>query len=236
MAVAVSGACLYYATRGTDWTTVGRLLASADPLWVLAVGVVSVKPRRINAPSGVLGILVGQSDKGPRVDQVLDGTSAARAGLRVNDVVLRINNRDVTTREALIDLVGGYRPGDRVHLRVRRGDEVLDISTTLGNRTVSSRRDFQNRLGGELSERRGGFQQAFQHDTVLRPRECGGPVVDLDGRVVGVNIARAERVASYAIPTPVVLDVLGKLMPPAVAEEQPPASQPSRVTAARPVR
>jgi len=31
----VSGACLYFATRGTDWTHVGNTLASAHPLWII---------------------------------------------------------------------------------------------------------------------------------------------------------------------------------------------------------
>jgi serine protease Do len=221
---------------------VGSFLATAGTAGEpLAIGVLSVGPRTIAAPSGVLGIAVGQADEGPRVEQVLEGTSAARAGLQANDVIMRINDRVVTTREALIDMVGAFRPGDRVQLKVRRGEEVLDISTTLGNRMNGSRRDFQNRLGGELSERRGGFAKAIQHDTVLRPRECGGPLVDLDGRVVGVNIARAERVASYAIPAPVVLDVLDELMPQAVARKDSPRpvkTEPrtGRVTAARPVR
>jgi serine protease Do len=189
----------------------------------------------------VLGIAVGQADDGPRVDQVLEGTSAERAGLQANDIIVRINDRAVTTREGLIDLVGSFQPGDRVHLKIRRGEEVLDISTTLGSRMTGSRRDFQNRLGGSLSERRGGFAKAIQHDTVLRPRECGGPLVDLDGQVVGVNIARAERVASYAIPTATVLEVLDELMPSAVARKESPRPAPTdartgRVTVARPVR
>jgi S1-C subfamily serine protease len=29
---------------------------------------------------------------------------------------------------------------------------------------------------------------------------CGGPVVDLSGKAVGVNIARAGRVETYAVP------------------------------------
>jgi len=223
------------------WSTqpspaIGSFLATAGVANdALAIGVVSVGPRTIAAPSGVLGVAVGQADDGPRIDQVLDGTSAAKAGLRVNDIITRINDREVKTREALIATVGGFRPGDRVELKIRRGDSVLDISTTLGNRIGGSRRDFQNRLGGDLSERRGGFAKAIQHDTVLRPRECGGPIVDLDGRVVGINIARAERVASYAIPTPIVQDVLDELMPQAVAREPSPART-GRVTAARPVR
>jgi serine protease Do len=217
---------------------VGSFLATAGPGGeALAIGVVSVGPRAIPAASGVLGIAVGQADEGARVEQVLEGTSADRAGLQVNDIITRVNDRSVTSRESLIETVGGFRPGDRVRLQILRGEEVLDISTTLGNRTHGSRRDFQNRLGGDLSERRGGFPQAIQHDTVLRPRDCGGPLVDLDGRVVGINIARAERVASYAIPTPLVLDVIDELKPRAVAREPAPAkTRTGRVTAARPVR
>src|SRR5687768_6091451 len=76
------------------------------------------------------------------------------------------------------------------------------------------RHDFQNQLGGELSRRRAGFPSVFQHDSVLQPNECGGPVVDLNGHAVGINIARAGRVASYAIPTSVVKEVLASLMDP----------------------
>ena len=67
-------------------------------------------------------------------------------------------------------------------------------------RTASARREFQNQLGGNLSQRRTGFPSALQHDTVLRPEQCGGPLFDLNGKAVGINIARAGRAASYAIP------------------------------------
>jgi RNA polymerase sigma factor (TIGR02999 family) len=35
---------------------------------------------------------------------------------------------------------------------------------------------------------------------VLKPEECGGPLVDVDGRAVGLNIARAGRVETLALP------------------------------------
>src|SRR5262249_54167478 len=55
------------------------------------------------------------------------------------------------------------------------------------------------------------FQVVLQHDTVLRPEDCGGPVVNLDGKVVGINIARSGRVESLAIPTEAVVEVLSEL-------------------------
>ena len=52
---------------------------------------------------------------------------------------------------------------------------------------------------------------ALQHDTTLNANECGGPIVDLDGRVVGINIARDGRVSTLALPNEVVLPVIAKL-------------------------
>jgi len=66
-------------------------------------------------------------------------------------------------------------------------------------------------LGGQLSTRRAGFPIVLQHDTVLAPDQCGGPIVDLDGNVVGINIARAGRVNSYAVPAEVVQKLIAKM-------------------------
>jgi S1-C subfamily serine protease len=46
---------------------------------------------------------------------------------------------------------------------------------------------------------------------------CGGPVVDLDGKVIGVSIARADRTRSFIIPASHLSDLLSK--PPVTPEE-----------------
>lgn len=76
----------------------------------------------------------------------------------------------------------------------------------------------QEDVWGDLSDVRSGFQQVLQHDTVLKPADCGGPVVDLNGKVLGVNIARAGRVETLALPATQVqklVDVLLKRSQPA---------------------
>ena len=55
-----------------------------------------------------------------------------------------------------------------------------------------------------FSDRRFGFPTVVPHDLAIAPNDCGGPLVDIDGRCLGVNIARALRVASYALPPGVV--------------------------------
>jgi S1-C subfamily serine protease len=58
----------------------------------------------------------------------------------------------------------------------------------------------QNAMGGDLSGRRSGFPAVLQTDMVLSPKDCGGPVVDLDGNVLGISIARAGRVETWVLP------------------------------------
>ena len=76
---------------------------------------------------------------------------------------------------------------------------------------VQGRDYFQNSMGGRLSKRRSGFPQALQHDSILRPNQCGSPLVGLDGKVVGINIARSSRVSSLALPVSTVQAVVKQL-------------------------
>jgi serine protease Do len=103
------------------------------------------------------------------------------------------------------------KAGAEVTLTLSRGKDQLEVTAKLA-RYQPSRAEMQSQMGSLLSERRGGFPSILQHDTVLAPTDCGGPLVDLDGKVLGVNIARAGRVESYAIPAEAVREVLADLM------------------------
>ena len=79
----------------------------------------------------------------------------------------------------------------------------------LGEGAYSARR--LRRLGGDVSRRAEGFEVAIEHDTVLPPWLCGGPLVNLDGRAVGLNIARAGRVSTYALPARLAKRIFAEL-------------------------
>ena len=66
------------------------------------------------------------------------------------------------------------------------------------------------RMGTELSLVRSGFPSVIQTDMQLDRGRCGGPVVDLDGKVIGVAIARADRTRSFIIPAAHIVDLLTK--------------------------
>lgn len=196
---------------------VGRMLATVAPgRDPLAVGIVSVGPRRIPKQPGILGVRLDDNDAGqPIVVRVVPESGAERAGILVNDVILAINGKPTADRETLIRTVRDYSPDDQIEVTIERDGKPLKILATLTD-TVRDmpfdRGQYQNNLGGSLSQRRYGFPIVFQHDTVLKPHQCGGPLVDLDGHVVGFNIARAGRTESYAVPTSAILPRLFDLM------------------------
>jgi serine protease Do len=151
----------------------------------------------------------------------MQGSAAAKSGILRGDVIVSIDERAMDTPRAVSNAVQQMLPGDEVVLIVERGQRTLTISSVLGDASRLSNPDqseLMDSLGGPLSARRVGFPYVLQHDSVLRPEDCGGPLVDLDGNVIGLNIARVSRVASYAIPAghvkPVVEAMLAGKHPP----------------------
>jgi serine protease Do len=199
-----------------DDETVGSWVVTTgleqDPV---AIGVLSVGPRKISAPSGALGVQLSSDDDAARIAQVMAGSAAERAGMKAGDIVVQVNDKAIKGRQELVDTIRGFMPGEVVHLKLKRDDDEVKLTVTLGSLSAlvhGDRAEFQNNLGGPLSERRAGFPSVIQHDTVLRPSDCGGPLVNLDGQVVGINIARAGRVESYALTAEVVRGALKDLM------------------------
>src|SRR5688572_24706469 len=71
--------------------------------------------------------------------------------------------------------------------------------------------DLTAQMGSSLSGNASGYPNAVQSDLTIDSQDCGGPVVDVDGNVVALNIARAERVSTYMIPGKVVQMLLSNL-------------------------
>jgi serine protease Do len=184
-----------------------------DPL---AIGVVSVGPRKITAPHGALGIVLDEVEDVARIKEVREESPAAKAGLLEGDVIRKVNGKEIKGRVNAQETIRSYQPGDKVELVVERDGAMVNLEAVLGSLNTifmfGERAEFQNSLGGSLSERRAGFPLAIQHDTVLRPAECGGPIVDLDGKAIGINIARAGRVESFALPAALVRETVEKLL------------------------
>jgi serine protease Do len=202
--------------------SVGQWLATPglDDLPV-AIGVMSVQFRSIPRQPGVLGIGMADDQQGSRIVQVYPNSAAADAGLKVGDIIRDVAGDTIDNSATLAKVIGKFDPGDTVTLRILRDEEELEVEARLGHSLaiLMAPDRPEDRMVGNVSLRRAGFPTVLQHDTVLKPEDCGGPLVNLSGDVVGINIARAGRTESYAIPTSQVLPLLKDLksgrLPPA---------------------
>jgi PDZ domain len=89
-------------------------------------------PRR-----GWLGLQVEDPESGARsqgvtVVDILAGSPAASAGLRVGDRIGAVNGRPIGTRLELGRLVSRFPPGTALKLSVLRGNRVREVAVTLG--------------------------------------------------------------------------------------------------------
>jgi serine protease Do len=208
----------------TKAAKVGRWVATAGPSNdPVAIGVISVAarkfkqgdqpPKDLSSTGGWLGVRLDDDPSGAKIISVEKPGPAAKAGLMKDDVVTHINGKKVAGVEAMITMIQKYKPGEEINLSVIRDEDEMEIKAKLEKRPEKYLAgNPQDRMGSTLSNRRGGFPEILQHDTVIRPTDCGGPLVDLDGKVVGINISRAGRTESYAIPSATVRGLLSRLM------------------------
>ncbi len=180
----------------------------ADPA---AIGVVSVATRKVN--EAYLGVQVDAAPQGLLVIGVMQKSAALKAGVRPKDILLYLNQQKIADADQLQQILAEHKPGDAITLTIRRGDMEQEIKLTLQSREQAGdfRSEFQNRLGSDLSNRRSGYAVILQHDSVLKPSDCGGPLVDLKGRVIGINISRAGRVETWALPAEIVPSLIAEL-------------------------
>ena len=167
----------------------------------VAIGVVSVSPRALKGEvRAFLGAMLGQDKQGVLVKQIVPGGAAAKAGLRQGDIITKTDGEELDSTEKLTKKLATSKPGAVMILDYLRGGVPSAVRLALGDRSkINSQANTQNSMGTEISDMRTGFQKALQTDLPITPEECGGPVVDLDGNVVGITIARAGRINTYVL-------------------------------------
>lgn len=96
----------------------------------LGVGVEELTDDRVKA-------LNLKDDQGLEVSRIDGNSPAARAGLRVNDVILEVNGKGIEGGEQFSSLIGEMSPGTKVSLTIWRNGAKQTLSATLDSRPVS---------------------------------------------------------------------------------------------------
>lgn len=202
-----------------DTTTVARVgswLATTDIRSLpVTIGVVSVVNRNIRRERAVLGVELGipKGEKGALVEKVTMGSGADRAGLQAGDVITTIDGDQLNSQPDVMARLKGLMAGQRVDVGIVRDGKKSLVTAQMMDLNYALLVDpTEMEVNGEISSRSTGFQNVLQHDSVIAPHQCGGPIVDVYGNAVGLNIARAGRVCSYAIPASIASTAIAEMI------------------------
>lgn len=164
-------------------------------------------------PSGYVGISLSPDTNEPTISSVELDSPADIAGLLEGDVITSLNQTKIETPADLTKQLSDFAPGQKVTFKVKREEEEIIIPLILDPRPAKSAEKKDRRAemrddslssltanGGPISERRTDFPLALYHDSRLRAYEMGTPLLDVKGEFLGLNIARALRQRTLAIP------------------------------------
>lgn len=206
--------------RAVDWAAErsagrGTLVAAPDRAGRPIVnGIVSVPVYRVEGPypTGILNAppppqakptgleVLARPIEGQGLAVSFSTGNAARSGIRSGDVITAIDGQAMRSERDLYELLGNRAVDDSLQVGVTRAGESVELSVPLSASTYRS----------DSSERGDPFPVVFEHDMPLSPEECGGPVVDLNGKALGITIARGAY-GCLAIPADAVRSVIRQL-------------------------
>lgn len=203
-------ACPRGVTFDADWKPETGSLLLSPRLGRTALGVISFVDQRVPRERGEAGFVL---DDALGVTQVHPNSAAAKAGLRVGDTLLKVDGTEVSSLSGVRDALVDANAGDRIDVKLQRNGQSLRVTLQLlhaADRRFADK-TFQMGAGGRSSTRRTGFSSVIGHDALLQVRDCGGPVENLSGACVGMNIARVGRHAVYMIPAAQIHQALGRM-------------------------
>ncbi|MBR4720349.1 MAG: trypsin-like peptidase domain-containing protein [Clostridia bacterium] len=115
------------ASISTESAKIGLAIPSAD--------IMSVAESVINtglAPSGlIIGIRGNDTEHGVTVETVNDGSPAKKAGIKVGDLILKVDGTTVKSVAEINKIRDTHKKGDTIIITVYRDGEVIDINVIL---------------------------------------------------------------------------------------------------------
>lgn len=185
------------------------VVASTPRIGMVRVGLNAANQRPIDSRGATLGVILQdppKKKKGCLVADVIPNGAAAKGGMEKDDLIIKANDKIINKRDELGDFLKAQEPGATVKFELKRKSKTIKLEIKLDS--PSDLLDKMNRnqqMSGRTSRRKDPFPMILHTDIPVPPESMGSPLVNLEGQAVGILIARADRVTTFALPKSVVM-------------------------------
>lgn len=96
-----------------------------------------------NDNKALLGVLTGKNEKGAIIREIMKGTPAEKAGLKVDDIITAINGVAISSAEELTREVGKYMPYNKISITYLRNQQTENTTAILATNDRAANRNYQ---------------------------------------------------------------------------------------------
>ena len=109
--------------------------------FIIALALLTLLPlagwgRTAEEKKGYAGIQIGTDANTGKVVivEVFQDSPAEKAGLKKDDLILKVGDVENPDVKMVVDTIGGTKPGDEITIKVQRGDKEMDVKVKVGER------------------------------------------------------------------------------------------------------
>lgn len=153
-------------------------------------------------------------DKGVEVGGVKPGSPAELAGITSGELLLKVDGKDIRQQRDVDEAVKARKIGDTIVVVLQRDGKEVNVDIQLAEEDAPPPPPGGGRpnVKGPINDRCTHMGPVIQHDGVVLPNQQGSPIFDLSGKVVGFNIARADRTRTFALSSARMAVVIAELL------------------------
>ena len=79
--------------------------------------------------------------KGVLITQVVRGGPADKAGVKLGDILVAVNDSQLSDSSTMLNLIAGLKPGEQARLKLMREQAATELQVTVGRRPKLSRKE-----------------------------------------------------------------------------------------------
>lgn len=87
---------------------------------------------RSNPRKAMLGVVTEDANPGTKINKIVDGSAADKAGLKIGDIIMAIDGKNIENHKDLVATISQHKKGDEIELELYRNDKIKKVNATLG--------------------------------------------------------------------------------------------------------